>query len=327
MGGECVSGWLMPLVYSGVTWKTRLYNYIWAPLSSPIEALRFCWRYDVFLVPDHALPLGYWIKKWRSSARVIYFNHGPFLADLRRQPWYFRGYIQMMLGAVDGVHSGSWLPDRYAEGILLVPRTISHLFAGEEFEGICRDSSAENLAIVAALHATKGIREGIAAFQAFSDRLGRPVTLTIIGDGPLRKEVERFASTNGGIRLLGQQPQSVVAAELAKSSVLLMLSRFDTFPAAVLEAARIGVLPLMSDNVGSSNLFPTELVVPVGDHQAAVERLLWLYQLSTSEQEALRDRVRVVAREFTRERQCAEFRAAMNDLLQRIGANGDRLKV
>jgi glycosyltransferase involved in cell wall biosynthesis len=269
-------------------------------------------------VPPHALPLGYWIKKWRPAARVIYFNHDPFLADLSRKPWYFRRYVRMLLGAVDGVHSGSWLPDRYAAAIVSVPRTISHLFASEEFEGIRRDSAAEDLIMIGALHLTKGIREGIAAFQAFRDRLGRPIRLTVIGDGPLRKEIEVTALADKDIWFLGQQPPSVVATELSRSSVLLMLSRFDTFPAAVLEAARVGVLPLMSDRVGSSNIFPKELVVPVGDEKAAVERLLWLYQLSSSEQQALRDRVQAVGREFTRERQCSRFHEAITELMERM---------
>lgn len=317
-GGECVAGWLMALAYSGVTWKTRFYNYAWAPWSAPVEALRFCRRYDVFLVPAHALPLGYWIKKWRPDARIIYFNHCPFLVGVEQKPWYFRRYVKMMLGAVDGVHSLSRLSDRYAAEALSVPRAITHLFAGEEFDGVCRDPTAEDLIIVSALHATKGILEGIAAFQVFRDRLGRPVTLTIIGDGPMRKEAERIASADGGIRLLGHQPRSIVAAQLARSSVLLMLSRFDTFAAAVIEAARVGVLPLMSDTVGSSELFPMELVVPVGDREAAAGRLLWLYQLSRPDQEALRERVRAVSAEFTRERQCARFRDAIADLVARI---------
>jgi len=316
-----VAGWFMALAYSGVTWKTRLYNYFLAPLFAPFEALRFCWRYEVFLVPPRALPLGFWIKRWRPAARVIFFNHSPFLADLGRKSWYFRSYVSVMLRAMDGVHSCSWLSDRYAAAIPSVPRAISHLYADDEFGQVHRAPAAEDVIIVASLHATKGVREGIAAFQAFRDRLGRAITLTIIGDGPLRKEIEGIASADGGIRLVGYQPRSVVAAELARSSVLLMLSRFDAFAAAVLEAARVGVVPFMSDMVGSSSLFPKELVVPVGDQEAAVERLLWFYQLSRSEQEALRERVRAVGHKFTRERQCARFRATLNDLLLKIEAN------
>jgi hypothetical protein len=317
-GGECVAGWFMGLAYSGVTWKTRLYNYILAPITAPFEALRFCWRYDVFLVPAHALPLGFWIKKWRPAAHVIYFNHDPFLTGLGDKPWYFRHYVKAMLGVVDGVHSCSSLSDRYAADMLSVPRAVTQLFVDDEFGEVHRVPTAQNVIIVAALHATKGIREGIAAFQALRGRLGRAITLTIIGDGPLRKEVDAIASADRDIRVLGQQPRPVVAAELARSSVLLMLSRFDALAAAVLEASRVGVIPLMSDRVGSGEFFPAELVVPVGNHEAAVKRLLWLYQLSVPEQEALRERVRAVGREFTRERQCARFREAIAGLIDRI---------
>jgi glycosyltransferase involved in cell wall biosynthesis len=61
--------------------------------------------------------------------------------------------------------------------------------------------------------------------------------LTIIGDGPLREEVEQAATSHSNISYLGQQPREVVMRHLKRCKALIFPSLwFEGFPITLLEA-------------------------------------------------------------------------------------------
>lgn len=93
--------------------------------------------------------------------------------------------------------------------------------------------------------------------------------LDLIGDGPLRGQVEALVQTLGlteRVRLLGYCPD--VPERLAAAQVFLLITKWEGFPRSILEAMRAG-LPVIATDVGGVRESvvdgTTGMVVPPGD--------------------------------------------------------------
>lgn len=81
-------------------------------------------------------------------------------------------------------------------------------------------------------------------------------TLTILGDGPMRAELERLVVSGLGVsglansvKFVGQVKSSEMAGYLAQSDIMLSAPRIDNMPVSVMEAMNAGVL-VISSRVG-----------------------------------------------------------------------------
>jgi glycosyltransferase involved in cell wall biosynthesis len=92
------------------------------------------------------------------------------------------------------------------------------------------------LLFVGRLSAAKGLPLLIEAVRRVAAR-GTKVELTLIGDGPLRAEVEReLASLGDGLRLLGWRGSDVVREELLRARALVLPSLTEGLPVVIMEA-------------------------------------------------------------------------------------------
>lgn len=92
---------------------------------------------------------------------------------------------------------------------------------------------------IGSLYDHKGQRELIRAVA----RLGPDVEIDIVGDGPLRPELEREIDKfhlHNRVRLLGQLPRAEIPSVLRDSHALVVASRHETFGVAVIEALAAG---------------------------------------------------------------------------------------
>ncbi|GHG01465.1 hypothetical protein GCM10017783_12070 [Deinococcus piscis] len=103
-------------------------------------------------------------------------------------------------------------------------------------------------------------------------RAGQNVRLRVVGDGPLRPALEAQAEQAGvaqDVEFVGQRstPQAV-RADLDAAELLLMPSRTEGLPRALLEA-QARALPAIGSSVGGiPELIPDEYLVPAGDAAA-----------------------------------------------------------
>ncbi len=102
-------------------------------------------------------------------------------------------------------------------------------------------------------------------------------TLELVGDGPLREEVEAAAQSAGiasRVDFAGFRPD--VAERLADSQIFVLASNWEGFPRSILEAMRAG-LPVIASDVGGVRESvldgETGFVVPSGDAAALADRL------------------------------------------------------
>ncbi len=180
-------------------------------------------------------------------------------------------------------------------------------------------ADAPVVAMVSVLRAGKGHDVAIAAVDELRRR--HPgLRLLVVGDGPARAEVEALARPLGDAVVLTGFRRDVVEL-LAASDALLLPSRMDAFPTALLEAASVGV-PCVATAVGGipeivadgiTGLLIDAPATP-GAVASAVGRLL--------DDPALRARLGEAAHarfdaRFTAERWAARCRAIYDDVLAR----------
>lgn len=106
-------------------------------------------------------------------------------------------------------------------------------------------------------------------------------TLTVLGDGELREELERLAVSDerlaGSVQFIGQVPNERMYEYLKENDIMLSAPRIDNMPVSLMEAMNAGVL-VISSNVGGVPYMiehqKTGLLFD-GDVDALAEQILW----------------------------------------------------
>jgi len=148
-------------------------------------------------------------------------------------------------------------------------RVVHNGVTPDEFVPVAPRADATDLVFVGELRALKGIDVLIDAI-ALVARDGRPVTATVVGDGPDRATLVAKAKALGldaAVRFTGAQP---ARAAFAAGRILIVPSRAESLPYVMLEAAA-AAMPMMATRVGGiPEIFgpDTESLVAPGDAQA-----------------------------------------------------------
>jgi len=125
------------------------------------------------------------------------------------------------------------------------------------------------------IHA-KGVQDLLYAFEVVKEHVPE-ATLTIVGDGDHRSELEELASSN--VKFLGELPQEQVADVLAESDIFIHPSYSEGQPSAVAEASAVG-LPVIATNVGGTKELVADgingYLVEPKDTRMLASRILYL---------------------------------------------------
>lgn len=185
-----------------------------------------------------------------------------------------------------------------------------------------------SLAFVGRLVEKKGLatlldalRRGLAADAKPRQQLPRDLTLRVIGDGPLRAELEA-AAMGLPVEFLGQRSQAEVAELLGASEIFVLPSvraqsgDQDGLPVSLLEAAAAGCYPVASDLPGIDAVVVSGengTLVPPGDSKALAKALSQV--LGSADQRAAG--VRLMQRTIERY-ELSSVGAAYNQILLRL---------
>lgn len=139
------------------------------------------------------------------------------------------------------------------------------------------------IVLVGRLIARKAVDLLLRATARASEQFGE-IELVVVGDGPLRDELEALA---GELRVeaqfRGAQPAAVVVDELRQANLLVMCSRTtaagekESGPMVLKEAMAVGVPVVATDNGDARGVLPPEYrdeIVPEDDVEALAERIV-----------------------------------------------------
>jgi glycosyltransferase involved in cell wall biosynthesis len=176
-------------------------------------------------------------------------------------------------------------------------RVVHNGVTAAEFAAIMPDPQATDLVFIGELRALKGIDVLLDA-MALLARGGRPVTATIVGEGPDRAALQAKAAAAGlaaQARFVGARP---ARAGFALGRLLVVPSRAESLPYIVLEAAAAGVSLVATRVGGIPEIFgpdASDLVAP-GDPAALADAIVAALQNPAARRDAtLRLQARVRA--------------------------------
>ncbi len=235
---------------------THLHNHIAkssctvAMLASALSGIPYSFTLhgpDIFFAPEH----------WRLDEKIARARFVACISEFCRS--------QAMLWSEPShwdklkiIHCGVE-PDRYAPG----------------------DRTGTNLLFVGRLAAVKGVPILLDAFA--KSRTAQPdLTLTFIGDGPDRAQLETRVTEKGlgdAVTFLGYQSQSAVAEVLTKTDALVLPSFAEGVPVVLMEALAAQT-PVIATQVGGvSELVRSGengVLVPPGDTDALADAIVAL---------------------------------------------------
>jgi glycosyltransferase involved in cell wall biosynthesis len=179
---------------------------------------------------------------------------------------------------VESYRVAPWEVHVWAPGVALDVFTPGDRSAARARLGI--DSDAFVAVCVRRLVARMGIDGLLDAWSEISDRLPASRTLLIVGEGPLRAELEQRVANAGlsaSVRMLGRLPdEELVDAYRAADVSVVPTVAFEGYGLVVLEAAACGTPSIVSDVGGLPEAaipLDRSLVVAPGDVGALGERI------------------------------------------------------
>ncbi|MEM7246938.1 MAG: glycosyltransferase family 4 protein [Acidobacteriota bacterium] len=142
--------------------------------------------------------------------------------------------------------------------------------------------------------------------------------LLLVGDGPLREQVEAQAATTSRVELLGFREFGEVAAIMAGSDVFVLPSRFEPWGSVACEALAAGLPVVLSEEVGSATDVlaepdPPGVLVPIEDPMALADALVTVLADPQRGSEPQRERSRRRAWAWGHDRNLQSLLRALTD--------------
>ena len=133
--------------------------------------------------------------------------------------------------------------DRYGLDYTIIPNIIE--LDGSRFR--LREIVKPRFISIRSLYKTYNIECTLRAFQRVQSNC-REATLTIVGDGPQRADLEEFVRSHGitGVSFVGQVSNESIYSYLDDADIMVSSSRSDNMPVSVLEGFNAGLLVVAS---------------------------------------------------------------------------------
>lgn len=273
-------------------------------IGALLRVMRRIAEVDADIVHGHGAKGGTYARMAFSQRRAarVYTPHGGsllFSNDTFAGRFYLGTERLLMLGGdlylFESAFSADIFRRKIGEPKGLV-RVVHNGVSRQEFEPVTVADDATDIMFLGELREQiKGIDTLIDAIAILHGK-GRPVTATLIGDGPDRAALEARVERVGlaqAVRLPGAMPGRQA---LARGRLMVVSSRWESLPYVVLEAAAAGK-PLVTTRVGGIPEIYGPLadrLVPAGDPAAmaaAIERSLDEPETTTEATAKLRERV------------------------------------
>ena len=206
-------------------------------------------EYDVFHI--HAcsdrgfLPavLGISVGRLLKKRIVLTFHGGGAEGFFRRKPGLVKRYLTRTSANI--VLSGfiGRVFDKYGLPYTVIPNVLDV----DDSAYRVRTEIQSRFISIRSFTETYNIQCTLKAFQTVQEKYP-DASLTLLGDGPLRSELEQFVADRDirNVVFVGQVPNTEIYRYLDEADIMVSSSRFDNMPVSVLEGFKAGLLVIAS---------------------------------------------------------------------------------
>lgn len=289
----------------------EMLDYLWRALLLA-DKLQRTERFDIcqtfFAIPSG--PVGYYLKKRYKLPYIIRFGGGDIPG--------FQERFQFIYKVIGPFEKLIW---KNAAALVANSQGLKKLamaFYNKKEIGIITNGVDEKwmntkapaydnndeirLLFVSRLIERKGLQFVLPEIQRINRETESRVTLTIVGDGPYRQELERIAAENhlsDLVTFVGQKNKAELPAYYQAADIFILPSKKEGMPNVVLEAMASGLPIVMTPCEGSEELIERNgYAVPVSEF---AQKLIYLCK-----DQNLRWQMGKVSRQLVRERFCWE---------------------
>ena len=264
-----------------------------APLNAHLPLLRR------FLKKHHA----FFITSWGDWSGNRFPRNHDSNSEKLRSSW--RTFLEKDIKGVFSVTQSAAdnMKEHYqiTAPIAIVGHSIDNSISVEERKK--KDKTSIQLICVGRLVETKGIRELLLVMQQLDSE---KYTLKIIGDGPLKKEVEEAAATASNIEYLGYVKDKKELFDLyAESDLQLLFSKKseenfweELFGMVIIEAMYCGLPTVATNHVGPKSIIENGVNGFLVSETSMVDETIKILKASTFEEETMKFQAKNTAQKF-----------------------------
>lgn len=136
--------------------------------------------------------------------------------------------------------------------------------------------------------------------------------MIIVGDGVLRKKIERITKKNRKIIYVGKK--SDPSEYYSQCKFLIHLADFDPYSCTTMEAAKCECFPIISENIGTSNIFNEVFKVKdLNDFNEINQKIDWILKNELAAKELLKDSVKTIS---SKEKSLTKFKKVFEEIIK-----------
>ncbi len=207
------------------------------------------------------MPTGWAVRQVVPHSPLVVTEHQSTLSDVFRDELARAAYLETLRSANAFICVSDFLLDQLraefgdetVAKVEIVPNVVDTTNIQFRHRGT---PEFESWIYIGGLTEKKGVIKLLKSFWEYNRQFAPRSTLTIVGDGPLRTWVEKFAYSKGvgdSVDLVGPQPHSRINEYLQSADVLVHLSEFETFGISSLEAIAAGLPVVALRNGGAES--------------------------------------------------------------------------
>ncbi len=234
--------------------KYPMLNILYPALSLVYSLFLKISESTVLVEGGSSLYVAYFLK-WRyPKLRIVYLDMDLLLYDLSKEKGFFKGVLMRhVVKKIDFCISGSAHSQRIARQVVSCPVAVAQPYPKEMQHG---EMKRENFGLyVGRVDMDKNIRQVV----AFGLQCPYFEKFIVVGDGNAADEIRELALHD---QKLVYFPYTENVAEFYRQGKFLIhLPAHDTYPCTTLEAAVCGCFPMISQGVGTLDIFDDIFIV------------------------------------------------------------------
>jgi len=290
-----------------------------ATILNILESVIRSFLYDPnFIIVEgmESIYLAIFIKLRNKKIKVIYHDADPFFyRDYPQFSGIKKKFIDFFLKRIDYIISDSNISKKYITKYIHKPIKVVYPFVNIEKFPFNPNLESKNIIYIGRLADEKNLFRLLDAYKLVKEKIPKS-KLYIVGDGPQRKELERYVKRRKIKEVYFTGWLKDFRKYLNDSILGYNVSKFDAFGCTGLEFALSGIIPLLGKRNGNAEVLNEKRIICNPDSSREIaKKMIDLINLNKKEKLSLLKRLREKALKYNKEKQCKTFKKVFKELV------------